>query len=154
SLVVSNLQNSLRLAELAAQQTKELLLIRLEELWKSGASDRPHLLEAVGSDARLATFLENSVAQAPSLIEISIAGPDNRILVSSTRSSAGDPLRERQSLRSLLALGPLDRVRRVFERGPDYEFRIPIGLLDDPRPIFTIQVLASTVLIRDALRPG
>jgi len=153
-LVVSNLQNSQRLAELAAQQTKGLLLIRLEESWKTGASDRRLWSSALAVDARLATFLENSVAQAPSLVEISIAGDDNRILVSSTRSNSGSPMREYQSLRALLALGPLNRIRRVFARGPDYEIRIPIGLLDDPRPIFTIQVLVSTVLLRDALEPG
>ena len=153
-LVVSNLQNSQRLAELAAQQTKGLLLIRLEESWKTGASDRRLWSSALAADARLATFLENSVAQAPSLVEISIAGDDNRILVSSTRSNSGSPMREYQSLRALLALGQLNRIRRVFARGPDCEIRIPIGLLDDPRPIFTIQVLVSTVLLRDSLEPG
>src|ERR1035438_3375163 len=71
NLVVSNLQNALRLAELAAQQTKGLLLIRLEESWKTGAADRPLWSSAIAADARLATFLENSVAQAPSLVEIS-----------------------------------------------------------------------------------
>jgi len=154
NLVTSNLQNSLRLAELAAQQTKELLLIRLEEAWKSGAAERRLWSPAIAADTRLATFLENSVAQAPSLVEISIAGDDNRVLLSSTRAKAGAPLPERQSLRTLLALGPFDRIRRVFAHGPDYELRIPLGLVDDPRPIFTIQVLVSTVLLRDSIHPG
>jgi signal transduction histidine kinase len=154
NLVASNLQSSLRLAELAAQQTKGLLLIRLEESWKTGASDRRRWSSVIAKDAGLATFLENSVAQAPSLVEISIAGEDNRILVSSTRTNSGTALREYQSLRALLALGPFHRIQRVFARGPDYEIRIPIGLLDDPRPIFTIQVLLSTVLLRDSLHPG
>src|ERR1039458_1058751 len=152
--VVSNLQNSQRLAASAGQQTKGLLLIRLEESWKTGASDRRRWSSALAADARLATFLENSVAQAPSLVEISIAGDDNRILVSSTRSNSGSPMREYQSLRALRALDPLNRIRRVFARGPDYEIRIPIGILDDPRSIFTIQVLVSTVLLRDSLHPG
>jgi signal transduction histidine kinase len=154
NLVASNLQSSLRLAELAAQQTKGLLLIRLEESWKTGASDRRRWSSVIANDAGLATFLENSVAQAPSLVEISIAGEDNRILVSSTRTNSGTALREYQSLRALLALGPIHRIQRVFAHGPDYEIRIPIGLLDDPHPIFTIQVLLSTVLLRDSLRPG
>ncbi len=154
NLVVANLQNSVRLAELAGQQAKGLLLIRLEESWKTGASDRPLWSSAIAADSKLATFLEGSVAQAPSLVEISIAGDDNRILVSSTRSKSGSPLYEHPSLRELLTLGPFDRIQRVFARGPDYEIRIPIGLLDDPRPIFTIQVLVSTVLLRDSLHPG
>lgn len=154
NLVVADLQNSVHLAELAGQQAKGLLLIRLEESWKTGASDRRRWSSVIAADTRLATFLENGVAQAPSLLEISIAGDDDRILVSSTRSSAGAPLREQPSLRALLAMGPLERIQRVFARGPDYEIRIPIGMLDDPRPIFTIQVLASTVLVRDSLRPG
>jgi hypothetical protein len=154
NLVVFNVQDSLRLAELAAQQTKGLLLIRLEESWKTGAADRRLWSSAIAADALLATFLENSVAQAPSLVEISIAGDDNRILVSSTRSNSGSPLRGYQSLRALLALDPFNRIQRVFARGPDYEIRIPIGILDDPRSIFTIQVLVSTVLLRDSLHPG
>ena len=154
NLVVANLQNSLRLAELAGQQTKGLLLLRLEESWKTGASDRRFWPAAIAADARLAPFLENSVAQAPSLLEISIAGDDNRILVSSTRSNSGFSLRENQSLRALLALGPFDRIQRVFAHGPDYELRIPIGLIGDPRPIFTVQVLVSMVLLRDSLQPG
>src|ERR1017187_5239471 len=146
--------SALLLNEFAAQQTKGLLLIRLEESWKTGASDRRRWSSALAADARLATFLENSVAQAPSLVEISIAGDDNRILVSSTRSNSGSPMREYQSLRALRALDPLNRIRRVFARGPDCEIRIPIGLLDDPHPIFTIQVLVSMVLLRDSLEPG
>ena len=154
NLIVSNLQNSLRIAELAAEQTKGLLLIRLEESWKTGGSDRSLWSSAIAADAPMASFLENSVARAPSLVEISVAGEDNRILVSSTRSNSGSALREYQSLGALPALGPISRVQRVFARGRDYEIRIPIGVLDDPRPIFTIQVLVSTVLLRDSLHPG
>lgn len=153
NLVVSSLQNSVRLAEFATQQSKEFLLIRLEDSWKAGASDSRLWSSSIAADARLAAFLENSVAQAPSLVEISIAGADNRILVSSTRANSGSSLREHPSLRALLALGPLDRVQRVFAHGPDYEVRLPIGLLDDPHPVFTIQVLVSTVLLYDSLRP-
>jgi signal transduction histidine kinase len=150
NLVKSNLQNSVRLAELAAQQTKELLLWRLEESGKGRAA----WFETVAEDQRLGSFLENTVAQGPSLIEVSIARDDGRVLLSSTRTSAGSRMRARQALRDLLAAGPLDRIRGVYTQGMDYELRIPIGLLEDPRPIFTIQVLVSTVLIQDALRPG
>ena len=53
NLVASNLQSSLRLAELAAQQTKGLLLIRLEESWKTGASDRRRWSSVIAKDAGL-----------------------------------------------------------------------------------------------------
>src|ERR1039457_3479720 len=98
-LVVSNLQNSQRLAEFAAQQTKGLLLIRLEESWKTGASDRRRWASPLAPAARLAPFPETSIAHAPSPVEISIAGDDTRPLVSSTRSNSGSPMRESQSLR-------------------------------------------------------
>lgn len=154
NLVESNLQNSMRLTEMAAQQTKDLLLLRLEESFQNGASRRDQWFDAVANDQRLAAFLKNSVAQAPSLVEISIAGPDEHILTSSIHSDAGRILPIRPTLRELLALGPIDRLERIFDRGPDYELRIPIGLLNEPGTIFTIQVLVSTVLIRDALQPG
>jgi len=147
-----SLQNSW-LAELAAQQTQGILLIRLEESWKTGASDR-RLGRPPSQQIRPCHFSSKTAwRKAPSLVEISIAGDGNRILVSSTRSNSGSPLREYQSLARALALGPVQRIRRVFARGPDYVSH-PIGLLDDPHPIFTIQVLVSTVLLRDSLQPG
>ncbi|WP_321478189.1 ATP-binding protein [uncultured Paludibaculum sp.] len=154
NLIETHLENSLHLTEMAAQQTKELLLLRLEESWKGGAADRSLWAKSVAEDTRLAAFLQNSVVQAPLLVEISIAGPDNYILTSSIHSDAGRILPMRPTLRELRALGPIDRLQRIFDRGPDYELRIPIGLLNEPGTIFTIQVLVSTVLIRDALQPG
>lgn len=154
NLIESNLQNSMRLTEMAAQQTKDLLLLRLEESFQRGAANRADWIQAVKDDQRLAAFLKNSVAQAPALVEISIAGPDSYILASSIHTDAGRILPARPTLRELLALGPIDRLDAIFNSGPDYELQIPIGLVNEPGTIFTIQVLVSTVLIRDALQPG
>ncbi len=154
NLVASNLQNSRHLAQLALQQTKEVLLIRLEEASRSGAATREKWVEAIAGDQRLANYLVNSVAQAPSLVEISVAGADNKILLSSTQSIAGTEMRPRPSLYGLLALGPIDRLRRVRNQSQDYELQIPIGRLDEPTPIFKIQVLVSMALVNDLIHGG
>ena len=73
NLVDSNLENSRHLASLALQQTKELLLIRLEEAAQGGAANREGWTKAIAEDQRLTTYLVNSVAQSPSLVEISVA---------------------------------------------------------------------------------
>lgn len=161
NLVTASLQSSQRLADLAAQQTKELLLLRLEDYWKAApepprddAGRRRLWTAGVAADPRLGGLLESSVAQAPSLVEISIAGEDQRALVSSNPSRRGAALRGCRPLRAVLEASPWERVGQLFAPSTDYEVRMPIGVLGDPRPIFWIQVLASTVLLRDTLRPG
>lgn len=154
NLIESHLQNSRRMAEFAIQQTKEVLLLRLEDASKQGAGSREAWKAAIADDKRLAQMLVNGVAQSSALVEISIAGDDGRILVSSTDGVAGTVLRERRPLHQLLALGPLDRIRSIRGDQRDYELRIPIGLLNDPRPIFTIQVLVSMVLVSNLISGG
>ena len=63
-------------------------------------------------------------------------------------------MRQRPSLLDLLALGPLDRIRRVRNQSQDYELRVPIGQLNDPRPIFTVQVLVSMTLVGELIQGG
>ncbi len=154
NLLESNLQNSRHLAELALQQTKERLLLRLEQSSKDGVATRDGWAAAIADDPRIASYLVNSLAQAPSLVEINVAGEDGRILVSSTESMAGQTLRNRPTLYQLLALGPIDRLRAIQARRDDYELAVPIGVLNDPRPILRIQVLVSMTLVSELLREG
>ncbi len=116
----------MRLAELAGQQTKGLLLIRLEESWKTGASDRRLWSSAIAADARLATFLENGVAQGSIPrrdLHCRRRQPDPGLLhtlqpgISSARTPA--------SRKRLLALGPL---------GSDPTHLLARAGLRDPHP--------------------
>jgi len=123
-----NLQNSLRLAEFPLSKSR-ILLIRLEEIVENRRGGSPGAGLPLLRDARL-PLLENKVGQAPSLVEISIAGDDNRILVSSTRSNSG-PLCANTRLPALLALGPSIGSGSVFGAGLTMS-SASHWLLDDP----------------------
>ncbi len=153
NLIESNLRSSRALAEIALQQTKEALLTRLDEAARQGAAGREKWTDAIASDPRLAQFLVGGVANAPSLVEISIASSDGAILLSSTQSAQRN-LRPQPPLDQLLALDTWGRLNRLMARSQDYELRIPIGLLDDPVPLFQIQVLVSTTLVKEQIMGG
>jgi hypothetical protein len=148
NLIESNLRAARQLAEVAIQQTKSVLLLRLEEASSRGAAGREKWIEAIAQDQRLQQTLTGTVAPGPPLVEISIADGAGRILLSSTRSIAGTPLRKRPPIEELLALDTLGRMSRLLDSGQDYELQIPLGLLNDPQPIFRIQVLASTAVVK------
>lgn len=154
NLIEANLRGTHRLAVSAIQQTKEALLMRLEEASRQGAASKEKWTEAIAADDRLKRFLTNTIAQAPSLVELSVAASDGRILISSTQAIAGSPLRQRPPLDQLLMPGLRARLQWLFEPSRDYELRVPIGLLDDPTPIFTVQVLASTALVKNQISGG
>lgn len=154
SLIAAWLDSSLRLADLAGQQTKEFLLVRLEEKARQPRPVALNWAEMARYDERLAQLVEATMAQVPAVAEISIAGPDGGIVVSSNRSIYDSPLRSRESLRGLAAMSSWTRAQRLFSRGRDYEVRIALGMGDDPTPVFTIQVLVSTALLRHAIEPG
>ncbi|MDX1982595.1 MAG: ATP-binding protein [Bryobacteraceae bacterium] len=151
NLIESNLRSARQLTEFAGQQVKGVLLLRLEEAARQGAAGRDKWIEAIAADQRLQQVLVNSVAPGPPLVEISVANSEGRILLSSTQSLAGTPLRQRPPIAGLLALGTFGRVSRLLDSGQDYELQISIGVLEDPRPIFRIQVLASTAIVKDQL---
>jgi len=156
TMVSTTVESANRLVALAAQQTTNMLLFRAQDLWAPAGGDRKAWQAAIAADQRLASFLTQSVAAAPVLLEISIAGANARILTSSTLAMTDAPLRERPSLALLTAMGPLDRALTIlFSPGAAYEFRVPIGnIAEAARPDFTVQVLVSTALLKDPIQQG
>jgi signal transduction histidine kinase len=55
---------------------------------------------------------------------------------------------------SLHSLNAFERFRRLYLNTSDYGYSIAIGLEGQSKALLTINVLTSTVLLRDALRPG
>jgi signal transduction histidine kinase len=107
----------------------------------------------VAADPDLPAMLEKMLALSPALVEINIAGQTDRILASS------NPLRLDARLAPLEPFAvwksrPLyRRMVDLIARRPDYQVRVPLGFAGQSDPVFTIQVVASTVLLRSALLP-
>src|SRR5262249_23619906 len=55
-------------------------------------------------------------------------------------------------LAGLQRLNPFQRAMRMLRGGSNYELRIPIGV--SSRPVFTVQVVVSQVLLRDQMLPA
>lgn len=157
NVIESWTNSSLEIAQLAGQQVKHLLVVRLEERSPGVPSSlAPAELWAgvLRDDRNLASLLEATMAQAPSIIEISIAGADGTVVASSNPLRPSHPLAKAPDLRTLTQLGPLSRANLVFRGASDYELRIPLGLAQQQQPLFTIQVLVSSVLLRGDLIPA
>jgi signal transduction histidine kinase len=151
------LSSSLGIAEIAGQQVKNLLLVRLKERAPSsgpGAVDRKQAwVDIVKNDSNLGLLLEETMAQSRSTIEISIAGENGRIIASSNPMRPGTQTLDRPSLGTLVSANPLQRLVSLLTRGRDFELSIPLGLEGEAKPLFTIQTLVSSVLLREDLAP-
>jgi signal transduction histidine kinase len=130
-------------AAVAAGQPSPTTLADRVALWRT----------VITSDNELPELLNASLAQTRSIVEIAVAGERGRILACSNPAKAGSNISIRLPLRALLDLGPLDRFLQVLGGQVDYENRVELGVPGQKEPVFTIQVLVSSVLLRDAILP-
>src|SRR5512132_158574 len=118
-------------------------LAEIKALWNS----------IVANDSGFHRLLTQMMASSGSLLEINIAGEDGTILASSNPPAIGTPLQRRQNFETW---GNTPWYRRLLElrsRHPDWEITLPLGVGQQEQPVFTIQVVTSSVFLRDALRP-
>ncbi|MBI5280988.1 MAG: PAS domain-containing protein [Candidatus Solibacter usitatus] len=127
----------------AAMTPQPANLDRRVELWR----------EVIAQDRELPELLGRTLAQRGSVVEISVAGEWGRTLASSNAEKVGVPITPRLPLDSLRERNPLDRFLLVWNGTVDYEHRVELGVEGRKDPVFTIQVLVSSVLLRDAIIP-
>ena len=108
--------------------------------------------QTVAGDKDLADKLvEQAAMPNSSIVEINVVGEDGRVIVSSVPSRDGQPAPQRESLAALEDSGFFGRLSAITTSTTDYETRIPLGISDQPRPVFEIQLLVSTILLQDKL---
>lgn len=158
NVVESWLSTSLVIAETAGQQIKNLVLLRLEERTPRTSArpdDRKQAwISVLRDDRNLASLLESAMAQTRSIIEISIAAENDLIIASSNPMRPRNQMVHRPPLRALFAASALQRVTQILKRGQDFEVTIPLGIQGEDRPVLTIQLLVSSVLLREDLLPA
>ncbi len=142
-----------------AQFVKRWVMYRVNEsppLPLNASSDdiRSGYRDALAADEEFPVMLAGLLAQTRSIVEISVADEHSRILASTNRARVGAKMPSRLNLRTLLDLGPLDRMLAILGGAIDYESRVDLGVLGQPVPVFRIQVLVSSVLLREALMPA
>lgn len=163
TLVSVSLQHTGDRAHMTAQFVKRYVLDRAGRASRDAGTIAPldelirHWQEAIRTDAELPELLASTLAQTRTLIEISVSDGSGRILASSNPARRGQLMQPRLPLRTLLEMGPLDKLQAVLGGHVDYEDRVELGveLPGNSRRevVFAIQVLVSSVLLRDAIVP-
>ncbi|NWF84917.1 MAG: hypothetical protein HXY18_13935 [Bryobacteraceae bacterium] len=108
---------------------------------------------AIAEDNELPNLLGSTLAQTRDIVEISVAGEKGLILASSTPMKRNTPLATRLPLKELLDLGPVNRFLAVLWVHVDYENTVALGVAGMKEPVFTIQVLVSSALLRQVILP-
>ncbi len=162
TLISISLEHTNDRARMTGQFVKRYVLDRAERASAAGqiASLDERIAEwqrVIQDDAELPELLASTLAQTTALVEISVADGRGRILASSNPARRGQLMQPRLPLRKLLDLGPLDKLQAVLGGQVDYEDRVELGveLPQNSRRevVFAIQVLVSSVLLRDAIIP-
>ena len=157
SLVQTFLDSVRDRSDFTAQQVKDVLSQRLSEASASKSLSPEQIksfwIEFVSQDEEVPRLLEKTTLSSTVIIEISIAREDGVILASSNPTQPKKELARQQDLWSLQKLSPIRRFLEIWRGQGDYEVRLPVGIPDPPTPVFQIQVLASSVLMRERLRP-
>lgn len=135
--------SSLTDAVTAAKAPPGMPLNEVKKLWTT----------AIAGDTYLSSMFDRTLPQVRGIAEISVADEDGRVLISTNPARRGTLLVTRLTLDELKALGPLDRFLAIKDGRLDYETRLELGLQKPSRPLFTIQVLTSSVLLWDSIKP-
>ena len=168
NLTVTLLDVAISNAEMAGRQIQSFLLRRLPETLENAhlrpttlAETRDFWNTAILNDADLAALLEQTMAQSRSILEIDVANDDGIIIASSNPQSRGSIMVARQDLRALRDAGPVGRISAILIPRNDYERRVALGIGGKPvdidgrkNALFTIQILVSPILLRDATVPA
>lgn len=160
SLISVWLGHTAERAASTAQFVKSYVMERAQERASSVQPPPPDLNSqirlwraAIIEDDELPGLLSSTLTQTRSIVEISVAGERGRILASSNPERNGKLIGGTLPIKSLADLNPLDRFLQVLRGQMDYETRVDLGVPGQKEPVFTIQVLVSSALLRDAIVP-
>jgi len=109
--------------------------------------------DIVLNDRDISNTLERTMALSPSIVEINVAGQSGEILASSNPSRAGMMLTPLTNFSEWRSRPFYRRVPDLMARRADYQVAVPLGIAGQSEPVFIIQVVASSVLLRNALLP-
>ena len=107
----------------------------------------------VSGDPEISAMLEKMLLLSPALVEINIAGQTGEILASSNPSRVHGTLAQLTDFKTWTTRSFYQRILDLIARGDDYQVMVPLGLSDQSPPIFKVQTVASTVLMRGELQP-
>lgn len=147
------LANSVR----AAQQVQAFLSDRINTVELPAAASLDEIKRiwshTVADQPDISVMLEKTMAYSRMIVEIEVAGEDGRILASSNPRRIQTPIHHLPAFEQWHDKGVLQRLWEIASRQEDYEVTVPLGTPGQPNPIFTIQVVVSSVILRNDLLP-
>jgi signal transduction histidine kinase len=156
-LVSSLSDDAIERAQLASQQVNSFLIDHInqqsEEYETPSNLDETKALwyQIVSSDNDVSTALVRMMAPFLSVVEINIAGESGQILASTNPDRIGMGLTRQRDFVEWSHGPMLQRVRDVISRQNYWELASQVGIKEQPHPVFTIQVVTSSVLLKPAL---
>ena len=144
---------------LASQQVNAFIIDRInsEDVALPAAPDsegpEARWTQIVASDKDIAAMLERTMALSPALVEINVTDAMGTVLTSSNPSRDGMQAAPLEKLATWEALPFYRRLLGLMKRGRDYQVEVPLGIAGQTKPVFLIQVVASSVLLRGAVLP-
>jgi len=159
TLVDSLTSQAIERGDLAGNLVSAFLVDQIDQ--HSKESPQPATLEEtralwvqiVSDDADITHLLDRILEQFISVREISIAGQTGDVLVSSNPAARGQPLQRRQEFGTWRKDPWYQRTKDLIRRRPDWEVTKQVGIAGQNESTFTIQVVTSSVLVRDELLP-
>ena len=151
SITASSLETATASSEGAAREIQSFLLRRLSAA--TAGADSGVRDQQVVADTDLTAVLEQSMAQSRSVVEINVGNRAGTVLASSNPRRLGAPMAKPEELRILRDAGPWQRLRAILSGREDYETRVTLGVAGETKALFTVQVLFSPILLRDATLP-
>jgi signal transduction histidine kinase len=151
--------DALARAQLTAQQTKSMLLDQIDRATAgrpapAGLDALKELYtETIRGSPEIAQNLIALVATMKVVVEIHIAGEDGLILSSSNPTRVGTLLSRIGSFEDWRTRSWWRRMAETLHQSGDYQVVVPLGLAGSTTPLFTIQVVVSSVILRADLLP-
>jgi signal transduction histidine kinase len=112
-----------------------------KELWRA----------IVASDPEVAAMLFRTMALSAALAEIDVAGQDGVVLASSNPSRVGQAQARLENFADWRNRSLYRRLTDLIVRRPDYQVVVTLGV--EQQPIFSIQVVTSSVFLLDPILP-
>ena len=145
-------------SRLTGQQVSALLLDHIELYSESNPT--PRSIEEtkalwnqiVADDTQLHQLLVK-MASSGSLLDINVAGETGVILASSHPPAVNTPMQRYQNFETWGKAPWYRRTMDLIERRPDWEVTVGLGVGEPNKSVFTIQVVTSSLFLRDALQP-
>jgi signal transduction histidine kinase len=157
-------KDALDRANLAGQQVKSFVdnFVNQSAAQYETPVNREELIELwdrlIATDPQISARLLEIMAPSPAIVEINVADQAGAVIASSNPSRISMPLPKLESFNVWRDRPLVPRLRDLFIKKPDYQIAVPLGQVKSPigiadQAIFTIQIVTSSVLLREALLP-